>query len=326
MGGPLGTGEWVVAKAPATSANLGPGFDALGVALDWWETVECALAPEGLAIDVSGPGRQWVPTDEGNLVARAVRAVGAAAGLPPAFGLRLRLSLALPVGRGLGSSAAAVAAGLVAANRLLGEPLPVERLLDLGTAIEGHPDNVAPALLGGFCAACPGAGRTRTLRLDPPAVDAVLAIPDRPLPTELARRALPAHVPFADAVANVQRTALLVAAVATGRVDLLAEATEDRLHQPYRAPLVPGLLDCIEAARAAGALGACLSGAGPSVLAWVPQAAGAPRALGGAGAAVAAALAAALEGMGGGVVRVLRPSARGAWAAPRGVARSDRES
>lgn len=315
MGLPPRPGAPVVAWAPATSANLGPGFDALGLALEWREGVRCTLLPHlGLEVSASGPGAELVPRDGGNLVARAARAVCEAAGAG-AVGLRLELGLALPVGRGLGSSAAAVAAGLVGANRLLGDPLSGERLLEIGTAIEGHPDNIAPALLGGFCAACVappaagGAGQVLAVRLAPPPLAAVVAIPDRPLPTHLARQALPASVPFADAVANVQRAALLTAAVAAGRFDALAEATRDRLHQPYRAPLVPGLAGCLDAARAAGALGAFLSGAGPSVLALVPP-------TGPVADAVAAALGAALVRAGGGQVRRLALAARGAWAEP----------
>jgi len=310
-------GRWVVAHAPATSANLGPGFDALGLALDWREAVRCALVGhEGLEVRASGPGAGQVPRDEGNLAVRAARRVLAAAGVPR-VGLRVHLHLVLPVGRGLGSSAAAVAAGLVAANRLLDDPLSLDDLLALGTDIEGHPDNVAPALLGGFCAACiasegaAGAPARRVLavRLAPPPLAAVVAIPDRPLPTHLARQALPGQVPFADAVANVQRTALLVAGVAAGRMDVLREATQDRLHQPYRAGLVPGLADCLRGALDAGALGAFLSGAGPSVLALVPRDGPAPD-------AVARALRAGVRAAGGGEVRRLELAARGAWGEP----------
>ncbi len=308
-------GLWVAASAPATSANLGPGFDALGLALDWRESVYCALERSGLDVGVSGPGAGQVPRNEANLAVRAARAVLTAAGMPR-LGLRLRQRLALPVGRGLGSSAAAVAAGLVGANRLLGDPLTQDELLALGTCIEGHPDNVAPALLGGFCAACVAAEgaagaqrRVLAVRLEPPALAAIVAIPDRPLPTHLARQALPHQVAFGDAVANVQRVALLVAAVAAGRMDVLGEATVDRLHQPYRASLVPGLGACIQGALAAGALGAFLSGAGPSVLALVPR--DGPDA-----EVVARALGSGVRGMGGGLVRRLELSARGAWVEP----------
>lgn len=311
----MALGQWVSVRAPATSANLGPGFDSLGLALDWSEVVCCALAREGLEVRVLGRGADHVPRDEGNLVVRGIRAVLRELGVGT-VGVRAQLSLALPVGRGLGSSAAAVAAGVVGANALLGGRLPPEHLVDLAAAVEGHPDNVAPAILGGFCAACPvastasGGRRVWALRLSPPAgVAAVVAIPRRVLPTHVARQALPFTVPFADAVANVQRTALLVAAVATGRLEALAEATVDRLHQPYRARLVPGLEECMAAARAAGALGAFLSGAGPSVLALVPT----DEAV---GRRVAAAMQGPLEGAGGGEVRLVRLAEQGAWAEP----------
>jgi homoserine kinase len=306
----LGLGQWVAVRAPATSANLGPGFDALGLALDWSEVAQCALAPEGVEVRVVGPGAEEVPADEHNLVVRGMRAVLREAGAGD-LGVRVRLQLHLPVGRGLGSSAAAVAAGVVAANRLLGEPLGRERLVELATAIEGHPDNVAPAILGGFCAACAaGGGRVWALRLPPPAgVVAVVAVPRRTLSTREARAVLPAAVPFADAVANVQRACLLVAAVATGRLEALAVATEDRLHQPYRAPLVPGLAECLGAARQAGALGAFLSGAGPAVLALAP-------ADGPVARRVAEAMAGPLQEHGGGEVRTVALAGRGARAEP----------
>ena len=315
--------------APATTANLGPGFDALGLALDWTEEVFLRLLPEGTAVEVVAPAGVAVPRDAGNLVVRGARAVLRASGRPEA-GMRVWLRARLPVGRGLGSSAAAVAAGMVGANFALGHPLPPGRLVDLGTAIEGHPDNVAPAILGGFCvasravqpaaevpvssagaeAAGAHAERAATLAVRlpvPPGLSAVAAVPDAPLDTQVARRALPRLVPFGDAVANVQRACLLVAAVASGRVDLLAEATRDRLHEPYRAPLVPGLLDCLAAARAAGALGAFLSGAGPTVLALVPAG-------GAAETHVAEAFAAVLARTGGGHVHLMALSPRGAVA------------
>ncbi len=314
MAAGLPLGRWVIVRAPATSANLGPGFDALGLALDWAEVACCALAREGLEVRVLGRGSDHVPRDENNLVVRGMRAVLREVGMGP-VGVRVQLTLGLPVGRGLGSSAAAVAAGVVGANTLLGAPLAPEELVHLAAVVEGHPDNVAPAILGGFCAACPttaagGRSRVWALRLPPPrGLGAVVAIPRRVLPTHVARQALPPTVPFGDAVANVQRVALLVAAMAAGRLEALGEATLDRLHQPYRARLVPGLEECMAAARAAGAFGAFLSGAGPSVLALVPADDAVAR-------RVAAAMDGPLEASGGGEVRVLRLAERGAWAEP----------
>jgi len=258
-------------RVPATSANLGPGFDALGLALRLYNTLELwdADAP---VIEVEGEGAAALPRDPSHLAYRAARAVVERAGraarrpAPQAFGLRQRNHI--PLTRGLGSSAAAIVGGAVAANARLGGPLDAQALLDLAAELEGHPDNVAPALLGGFvvCATTPSG--VRWLRLASPSLAAVLAVPDCAVSTVEARRLLPAEVPFADAVFNVSRTALLVGALGAGRTDLLAEATEDRLHQPYRAALVPGLAQVLAAARRAGAWGAVLSGSGPAVLAF----------------------------------------------------------
>lgn len=259
----------VEVRVPATTANLGPGFDALGMALGLYDVIWMAPA-ERPTVRASGLQGAEIPLGEANLVVRAAQAVAAAAGrrLPGPF---VRLELSIPIGRGLGSSAAAAVGGAVAANALLGCPLDEEALLQVAAGLEGHPDNAAPALLGGVCAAClDGHGKVRVVRLDPPrGLVAVAAIPERPVLTAEARRALPSHVPLADAVANIQRVALLVAGLARGRLDVLGEATQDRLHQPYRAHLVPGLYGALEAARRAGAYAAFLSGSGPTVLALV---------------------------------------------------------
>jgi homoserine kinase len=296
----------VVITVPATSANLGPGFDALGLALELRDRVELVAGAASPRVWSSRP----LPGGDDNLALRAAKRVCAEVGAEPSFLLRLHLQI--PVGRGLGSSAAAIVGGLMAANAWLGSRLPLERLLDLATEIEGHPDNVAPALMGGLCVACRGSGGVSAVRLAPPRdLVAALAIPERSLPTVAARRVLPARVPFADAVFNVQRAALLVAALATGRAEVLAEATRDRLHQPHRLPLVPGLAPAIEAARAAGAAGAFLSGAGPSVLALChPDQA----------ASVAQAMAAAMQTAGQAAdARVLPLAAAGARIEPRGA-------
>ncbi len=248
----------VLVRAPATSANLGPGFDCLGLTLDLWN--EVAAAPL-LSPDAS-------PDDGENLIARAARALFAHVGAPYP-GLRLTCTNRVPFSRGLGSSAAAIASGLLIGNRLLCDPLSQAELLDLAAALEGHPDNVVPCLLGGVRAAVlDGAGHVRQAAV-PLAVALVAAVfvPEAHVPTKLARAALPGSVPLADALFNVSRTALLVAALASGKVDLLRGATEDRLHQQYRAPLFPAAPGLIAAALAGGALGAYSSGAGPSVLA-----------------------------------------------------------
>lgn len=260
-------------RVPATAANLGPGFDCLGMALSLYNEIEVEEAAAGCAVAVEGEGAGELAEAGRNLVLSALERVWAAAGRRPP-GLRLRLRNAVPLARGLGSSAAAIAGGLVAGNALLGHPLGRQQLLDLALALEGHPDNVTPALCGGVTVACTvpagdgGGGTVAYVRLDPPP-DLALAVvvPDRPLATAAARAVLPQRVERADAVFNLQRSCLLTAALGQGRLDLLPAALEDRLHQPYRAALLPGLEEALARARREPALlGACLSGSGSSLL------------------------------------------------------------
>ncbi len=250
-------------SVPASSANLGPGFDSLAVALGLYHTLE---------VEASDNSEPWMESDLDlhggpDLVLVGLRAVARAAGRPLP-GCRLRSTSAIPVARGLGSSAAALVAGLVAGNRLLGDPLAREDLLRLGADIEGHGDNVSAALYGGVTLVVPG-GAGPVLRPVPVRgeLGAVVFIPERTGLTHQARAVVPGAVPRADAVANAARCALLALALAEGDFALLGEAMVDRLHQPYRAALFPYLPAMIAAARAAGAYGASLSGAGPSVLA-----------------------------------------------------------
>ncbi|HKV45338.1 MAG TPA: homoserine kinase [bacterium] len=257
-------------RVPATSANLGPGFDALGLALRLHNvlSLEAAERPE---IDIDGEGARSLPRDPTHLAYRAAMAVVARVEgeeAPASRAFRLHQHNRIPLSRGLGSSAAAIIGGAVAANTFLGGPLDQQALLDLATEIEGHPDNVAPALLGGLVVCARTATGVRWMRLAPPTLRVVLAVPDYHVSTDEARRRLPARVPFPDAVFNVTRAALLVAALIGGRPDLLDEATQDRLHQPYREQLVPGLTEVFAAARRAGAYGVALSGSGPAVLAF----------------------------------------------------------
>lgn len=269
-----GAGALVRVEVPATSANLGPGFDCLGLALDICNMVEIEEAPGGrVKVEIAGEGAGDLAADAANLVATAAERVFSAAGRRPA-GFHLRLENAIPVARGLGSSSAAIVGGMVAANALLGAPLSNDEILQLAFELEGHPDNVAPALLGGLTVACVSGSRALALRLDPPAgLPLAVLVPERPLATAEARRVLPTEIPRADAIFNVQRACLLLAALGDGRTDLLAEALQDRLHQPYRAALLPGLAEVLAAARRPGLLGACLSGSGSSVLCFLdPQA------------------------------------------------------
>lgn len=259
-------------RVPATSANLGPGFDCLGMALDLHNTVEMETTAGGVRVTAEGEGAEALAGAAENLVLAAARRLFAAAGREPA-GLRLHLANTVPLARGLGSSATAIVGGLTAANALLGNPLDILDVLDLAVELEGHPDNVTPALLGGVTASCtsdPAAGGRRSVfaRFDPPdGLSVAVIVPERPLPTAEARAVLPRQVDRGDAVFNLQRACLMVAALRDGRFDLLAAALEDRLHQPYRATLLPGLSEALEQARREpGLLGACLSGSGSSVL------------------------------------------------------------
>lgn len=257
----------VTVRVPATTANLGPGFDALGLALTLYNRLEVERIPAGLEIALHGEGADRLPADETNLAYQAFRRVfdWHGAPVPP---VRMTGEIQVPLSRGLGSSAAAVVAGLIAGNELAGNPLAPAELLHLGTALEGHPDNVAPALFGGFTVACLAESGVAWARLlPPPELRAVLAIPAREVLTAQARAVLPEVVPRQDAVHNVGRTALLVAAFATGDLALLRAGMRDCLHEPYRAALIPGMLAALEAAREAGALGAALSGAGSTLLA-----------------------------------------------------------
>jgi homoserine kinase len=258
-------------RVPATSANLGPGFDSYGMALARYDEVAVWVTSDGLAVEVSGEAADQVPRDESHLVVSSVlTALRRWHGEPP--GLRLRCRNTIPHSRGLGSSAAAIVAGVLAARTLLdndpaAEPDRVEDtdVLDLATELEGHPDNVAAALYGGFTLAWTVAGGARATRLSPhEAVLPVMCVPAWPMSTATARGLLPATVPHEDAVFNAARSGLLVAAV-TQVPDQLFEATRDRLHQPYRAPAMPETAALIERLRAEG-LPAVLSGAGPSVL------------------------------------------------------------
>lgn len=257
-------------RAPASSANLGPGFDCLGLGLSLYQRLEVYERPErGLEIRCSGEGAGRVPLDESNKIYQAMERVFKASGFRPS-GLLLESHNEIPLACGLGSSAAATMSGLVAGMLLCGRELDEGSLLKLGSEEEGHADNVAPCMLGGFTVTSGSGEEMEYLRLDPPArLRAVVALPDFSLPTQQARAVLPRKVTFQDAVANQGRVALLTAALARNRLELLRSAMVDRLHQPYRSGLVPGLEDVCRAALGAGALGAALSGAGPAVLAFV---------------------------------------------------------
>jgi len=268
-------GAGVTVRVPATSANLGPGFDSFGLALGLYDVVTARIRPEGLAIEVSGAGAGTASAGEQHLVVRAMRTAFAHLGAQPP-GLALACVNEIPQGFGLGSSAGAIVAGLLAARALAfaDGSLTDEDVLRLATRMEGHPDNVAACLAGGLTIAWDTAAQgARVARLTPlPGIGAVLCVPGTPVLTSTARAVLPAEVPHAAAAANSARAALLVAAL-TARPDLLMDATEDFLHQRYRAPAMPATATLIDALRAAG-IPAVVSGAGPSVLAFVQDGTG----------------------------------------------------
>ena len=286
-------GKKVTVEVPASSANLGAGYDCLGIALALTNKVELEVrgwSRGAIELTVEGEGRNELTEDRENRFVQGLEAaLEAARGeLPAGVGWRIVMHNKIPLARGLGSSAAATVAGVVAGNALLGDPLSSADLLALASEVEGHPDNAAAALLGGFTVSARTPDGVEAVRFDAPRdLRAVLFIPELRLPTDQMRRALPAKVPLADAVANIGAVGLGVAGLATGRYDLLRYLTVDRIHEPYRATVFPQLPQMVEAAREAGALGACLSGAGSAIIAFVDSMAGITRVEGAFAAAAA---------------------------------------
>lgn len=262
----------VTVRVPATTANLGSGFDAIGAALSWHSFVTLEPA-KGLIVEIVNEGANEVVKDESNIAVKAVRAFLRC--LPDDIskalknGFRLVLDNRFPLARGLGSSAAARVGALVAANHLLGEPMSAKQLLKIASELEGHADNAAAALMGGITVAVATENEILCVRFLPPSnLHIALLIPDFPLETEKARSVLPQTVPRTDAVFNVGRASLLVAALTTGQFEHLKVAMQDKLHQPYRQSLMPWMQQVFNAAMEAGALGVHLSGAGTTVAAW----------------------------------------------------------
>jgi len=268
MAGPAFRAAATRVRVPATSANLGPGFDTFGLALGLYDDVVVRVADAGLHIDIAGEGADTLARDEEHLVVRALRTAFELLGGQPR-GLEVVCANRIPHGRGLGSSSAAICAGILAARAVtIGGPAVLDdvALLELATEIEGHPDNVAACLLGGFTIAWTESGAARAVRMDPArSLVPVVFVPAVPVATETARGMLPRTVPHVDAIANVGRAALLVEAL-TRRPELLLAATEDRLHQEYRAAVMPDTWALVNRLRAEG-VPAVVSGAGPTVLA-----------------------------------------------------------
>ena len=255
-------------KVPATSANVGAGFDSLGLAVSLYNEFTFEEAPQ---LEIVSLDDVVIPTGPSNLVYRSAKAVYDQLSIPVP-GLRITQKNSIPMARGLGSSSSCIVAGILGANALLGNKLTSRQMLTMATAIEGHPDNVAPAMLGGFVTSIFDEGQVYSVKKE---IDAGLAfaafIPDFKLLTEKARAALPKTVAHKDAVYNLSRAALATAAFCDGNYELLSIATKDVLHQPYRLPLIQGGEELFETMHDLGALAVYISGAGPTIMAVVPK-------------------------------------------------------
>lgn len=252
-------------KVPATTANLGPGFDTLGMALDLYNRLEVREIKAGLRIEVEGCGQDTLPTDKSNLVYRAIEQVFTELDYSPS-GLQIKLKNRIPLARGLGSSAAAIVGGMAAANKLAGDQLSTAELLNQALKLEDHPDNITPALVGGLVVSTLQKGEVLYKKIAVPTVKAVVCIPDYEVSTAEARQVLPKQVSLEDAVFNVSHTGLLLTGFLTEDYQLVRKALQDKLHQPYRESLVPGAKTIIEEL-STEALGMVLSGSGPTVVA-----------------------------------------------------------
>ncbi|RXT14737.1 homoserine kinase [Ammoniphilus sp. CFH 90114] len=261
--------RWKVqVKVPASTANLGPGFDTIGMAFQLYTTIRMSVVDEPQVI-LHGVELEGLPTDTSNLVYKMAELIfqKAQMEMPP---LKIEMKSDIPLTRGLGSSAAAIIGGLVAANYLAGNPFTEEDIFLIATELEGHPDNVGASLFGGIVIAVMEEGRVPYIKVDPqPDLRALAVIPDFMLSTEKARGVLPDTYSRKDAVHSLSHASLLAAALATGKYEMLVYAMKDRLHQPYRMGLVPGMNTMLEQAENYGALGTALSGAGPTVISLV---------------------------------------------------------
>ena len=257
----------ITLRVPAVSANLGPGFDSFGLALSLYNYITFEKANE-LSVSISGEGENYLYRNASNMVIKAAQMLYDEVG---AGEVRLKVAMTnnIPTSRGLGSSSAAVVGGLKMANYALGEPIKMSCLLQMAAKMEGHPDNAAPALLGGFVACAQDGEKITTCRLTPPArLKAVVAIPEFRMPTDKARQCLPDKIAFKDAVFNASHASMLALSMATGDLELFSAAVKDHLHQPFRLPLIPGGEAAFAAATKAGALAAALSGSGSTIIAF----------------------------------------------------------
>jgi homoserine kinase len=262
-------------KVPATTANLGPGFDALGLALNLWNEAEFKCTDDSqIRVTVSGEGEESLPQNAVNAIAQAALQVYdlVEKACP---GLHIHCTNRIPLGSGMGSSSAAMLTGMLGANGLLGNPFTEEEILKLAIETEGHPDNVAPAMLGGLVASILHKERVISMRLPTRAnhgpIHATIVLPDFDFPTQQARAILPKEIKRADAIYNISRAVLVTEALRTGNMELLGIAMKDALHQPQRLELIPGAIPALEAGKKAGASAVALSGAGPSLIAFSPK-------------------------------------------------------
>lgn len=263
----------VTVRVPGTTANCGPGFDSMGMACTIYNDLTLTLLEEDtLDITVSGEGAENIPTDARNVVWKSIKYVLEKVGNTKYHGARMHMVNNVPLSRGLGSSATAIVAGIKAANVLLDNPLSRRQMLKLATDIEGHPDNVAPAIYGGFTISAMRNGDPECFAFMPRLpLKLVVAVPDFFLSTKAARQVLPSEIPMKDAIFNIGRAGMLAAALCKGNKGFLKTAIDDALHQPYRAQLIPGMYDVFEAAKKAGAYGAAMSGAGPCIIAFAVE-------------------------------------------------------
>jgi len=260
----------VTVQVPATTANIGPGFDTFGMALAHYNYLEAAFADEDRII-IHGEGMGELPYNQDNLIMRSIQAAYDSAGIHRPF-LSLRAENNIPLSRGMGSSSAAIVGGVVAANALMGFPFNKGEMLHLAAQIEGHPDNVAPALLGGFICIAGNGDQFYTGKLiAPSALRAVVAIPQYKLSTDKARAILPKEVSMKDSVFNIGHASLLAVALAKGDLELFGNMLQDKIHQQYRFTLIPGAEDVVKAANCAGALGCAISGSGPAMIAFTDK-------------------------------------------------------
>lgn len=257
-------------NVPATSANCGPGYDTLGLACTLYNELTFELLDaENLLLEVTGEGSKYLKASYDNLTFKSFFSVWNKATNNKPTGLKVIMHNRIPMSRGLGSSSSAIVAGVYAANVLSGNKFTKDDLLNFATSIEGHPDNVAPAIYGGFTISYMQDGKAHSLCIKPSKpLKFIAVVPDKKLATSLARKAIPETISHKDAVFNVSRASLLIGALMSGQYEFLPNALEDKLHQPFRAHLIPGLQNVFDAAVKAGAYNAIISGAGSTVMAY----------------------------------------------------------